>query len=123
MAVQHVAAPVSGTARRSITRIAGALTIVVGLGAIGLASAPGEATEGPGALSRADRAWAERLGAIAASQAAVGIARERATEAYSERLTAQADALAARRLSRERSMAAYSDRLTRLAERLAEGQR
>lgn len=120
MAVQQVAANVSGTARRSITRVAAALAIVVALGAIGLASVPGEAAQVPVAMNRADQAWAERLGAIAASQGAVAIARERATAAYSERLTAQADALAARRLSRERSMAAYSDRLTRLAEHLAE---
>jgi hypothetical protein len=120
MAVQHVAAPLDGTGRRSITRIAAALTILVGLGVIGLASVPGEAAQVPGGMNRADRAWADRLGAIAASQGADATARERATATYSERLTAQADALTARRLSRQRSMAAYSDRLTGLAEHLAQ---
>ncbi|HET6649617.1 MAG TPA: hypothetical protein VFH79_05655 [Candidatus Limnocylindria bacterium] len=98
--------------------MAGAV-VIVGLGAIGLASIPGAAGQEHGVLSRADQAWATRLEAVAAMQAEVVIARERADTAYSDRLTAQAGALAASGLARERANAAYSERLTRLAERLA----
>lgn len=119
MAVQEAAAPGGMRAWRGITGVVAGAVVIVGLGAIGLASIPGAAGQEHGVLSRADQAWAERLEAVAASQAEAAIARERADTAYSDRLTAQAGALAASRLARERANAAYSERLTRLAERLA----
>ncbi|HEU4862558.1 MAG TPA: hypothetical protein VFU44_02185 [Candidatus Limnocylindria bacterium] len=119
MAVQEAAAPGGMRAWRGIASVAAAAVVVVGFGAIGLASIPGAAGQEHGVLSRADRAWATRLEAVAAMQAEVAIARQRADTAYSDRLTAQAGAFAASQVARERANAAYSERLTRLAERLA----
>jgi hypothetical protein len=119
MAVQEAAAPGGMRAWRGIASVAAAAVVVVGFGAIGLASIPGAAGQEHGVLSRADQAWATRLEAVAAMQAEVAIARQRADTAYSDRLTAQAGAFAASQVARERANAAYSERLTRLAERLA----
>jgi hypothetical protein len=119
MAIREAAATVGRTSGRGIAAVTAAAAIVVALGAIGLASNPAEAVREQGVMSRADQAWAERLGALAAREGETTLARERAHEAYANRLTTQSDALAAQRLERERASAAYSDRLTRLAEHLA----
>jgi hypothetical protein len=119
MATREAAAPTGRILGRGILAVTAAAAIVVALGAMGLASNPGAAVSEHGAMSRPDQAWAERLGAFAARQDEVAIARERANTAYANRLTAQSDALAAQRLERERASAAYSERLTRLAEHLA----
>ena len=123
MAVHEASAPAGRILRRSVATMATAAAMLVGLGAVGLASVSDPARPEQGAMSRADEAWADRLGAIAASQNAVARARERADAAYSERLTGQADALAVQRYARERANTAWSDRLTRLAERLIEQDR
>lgn len=123
MAVHEAPASAGRILRRSVATMATAAAMLVGLGAVGLASVSDPAGPEHGAMSRADEAWADRLGAIAASQNAVATARERADAAYSERLTGQADALAVQRYARERANTAWSDRLTRLAERLIEQDR
>lgn len=119
MAIREGAAQADRTSGRGIVAVMAAAAIVVALGAMGLASNPGAAVPEQGAMSRPDQAWAERLGALAARQDEVAIARERANTAYVNRLTGQSDALAAQRLERERASAAYSERLTRLAEHFA----